>query len=84
MPKQMIYTAANLLEYLISLSLETDLTKIPVLYAEVINGKTYISQASESEILLLKDVQDLPDSFEVELNTQSQVGVFIGTFPTID
>lgn len=75
---------ADLVEYLMRLSRTADLSTIPILYAETIDGKTYISQATEGEILLLDDVQDLPESFNVELNTQCEMGVFIGTFPKLD
>lgn len=77
-------SAKNLLDLLLDLSSKVDLTKIPILYAENVNGKTYISQASFSEVMYIDDVQELPESFEVELNTQSDMGVFIGTFPKLD
>jgi len=70
--------------YLEELGKRKDLDKIPMLFAETINGKTYITQATESDLKLMEDVQDLPEYFDVELNTKVDVGVFLGTFPTID
>lgn len=61
-----------------------DLETTPILYAETINGKTYICQATSGCIAMLDDVQELPESFNIELKTQSDVGVFIGTFPILD
>jgi len=55
-----------------------------MLFAETIDGKTFITQATESDLKLMEDVQDLPEYFNVELNTKVDVGVFLGTFPTID
>ena len=77
-------SAKNLLDLLLDLSSKVDLNKIPILYTENVNGKTYISQASFSEVMYIDDVQELPESFEIELNTQSDMGVFIGTFPKLD
>lgn len=76
--------AAILLEMLMKMSLSTDLTKIPILYCENVDGISFISQAEHGEIQLLNDVQELPESFNVELNTQVDMGLFIGTFPKID
>lgn len=82
MPKETV-TLLTLLEYLLELKAKgIPMKDIPVLMIETVNDRHYVSQVDN--IQLITDVQELPDNFNVELNTKVDVGVFIGNFPSID
>jgi len=58
-----------------------DLSTIPLLYIEEVNGEKYLSQVNDIE--LLHNIQTNLD-ITATLNTNVDVGVFIGTMPLDD
>lgn len=79
-------TLEELIEYVLNLKRTTDidLSTIPVLYTECVNGNYYLSQATTDMLRIVPDIQQMGDLFNLSLNTKVEEGVIIGTFPKLD
>lgn len=75
-------TLAKLLEYLLHLKEKGVELDVPILHIETVKNIHYVCQVDN--LKYITDVQELPENFNVELNTQVDVGVFLGNFPSID